>query len=67
MRVRKKIPLSQLRTAKGLSQKDLANVFGCSPSAVCQWETGKRMPSLAMAERISVFFEVPIENIKYGV
>ena len=66
MRINKKIPLSKLRMAKGLTQKEFANIFGCSPSSVCQWESGKRTPSLAMAERISVFLDVPIDNIKYG-
>ena len=63
---KRKIALADLRKARGLTQKELASVFRCSAAAVCQWETGKRTPSLAMAERISMFFETPIDNIKYG-
>jgi ribosome-binding protein aMBF1 (putative translation factor) len=39
--------IRQRRTACGMSQLDLAEVLDCDRSAVCRWETGQRVPTLA--------------------
>lgn len=38
--------LRALRIERGLSQRDLAKVIGCSRSAVCNYETGANLPNL---------------------
>lgn len=45
--------LRDLRTAKGLSQKDLADLIGVSQVAIVHWEKGGRIPSLLSAQAIS--------------
>lgn len=39
--------IRQRRTTCGMSQLDLAEVLDCDRSAVCRWETGQRVPTLA--------------------
>ncbi len=39
--------IRQRRTGCGMSQLDLAEVLDCDRSAVCRWETGHRVPTLA--------------------
>lgn len=55
--------LTELRKKNHYSQKELAFRLQISPSTICMYETGKRVPSLNRAIEISKFFEVPVENI----
>lgn len=50
--------LKQLRQAKKLSQKQLAEAIFVSPSAVSQYETGNTCPSHETLERLAKFFNV---------
>jgi DNA-binding transcriptional regulator YiaG len=46
-RVRKLVRSGQVRSirmAAGLSQVEVAELLGVTPSAVCRWEAGARMP-----------------------
>ena len=36
--------IREKREEKGMSRRKEANMLGCSPQAVCMWETGKRKP-----------------------
>ncbi len=45
-------PLRAWRKAKGLDQATIAALVGVTSSQISQIETGKRMPSLALASRI---------------
>lgn len=60
-----KIPLSVLRSVKGLSQKDLANRLNVSPSSIALYETGKRKPKLDRAIEIAKIFDVSVESIAF--
>ncbi len=60
-----KIPLSVLRSVKGLSQKELANRLNVSPSSIALYETGKRKPKLDRAIEIAKIFDVPVESIAF--
>src|SRR5258708_7753975 len=37
--------LRELRTGKGLSQKELADTAGVTQAAVAHWESGKKIPA----------------------
>lgn len=45
--------LKKLRTANGLTQRQLADLLFVSNSTVANWETGIRMPDINMLARIS--------------
>lgn len=45
--------LASERKAKGLRQEDLAERYGCSPDAIKQWETGRRMPSFVVVDELT--------------
>jgi len=49
--------LKQARTAKGLSQRQLAFRIGLSPRAVGQFEQGQNLPSLATLVALAVALE----------
>ena len=38
--------IRDLRTAKGLSIKELSELSGISSAAISRWETGKRIPTV---------------------
>lgn len=42
-----------MRVTKGFSQEDLARLSGVDRSYISQIETGKKIPSLALLERIA--------------
>ena len=65
MKKSKKIPLSVLRAAKGLSQKEFANEINVHPSLIALYETGRRKPKLERAIEISKYFDVPVEQILF--
>lgn len=49
--------LKELRTAKGLSQMQLAKKLGLSQSAVAKWELGKTEPTASAIILLASFFE----------
>jgi len=44
--------LRSFRQIRGLRQKELAKVLGCSPSVLCHLEKGRREPSRQFLERL---------------
>lgn len=49
-----KLRIKELRKARGIMQKELADKLGLSSNAtVCMWESGERMPSVSMLPRIA--------------
>lgn len=42
-----KLKIRELRKARGMSQRQLANEVGVSPGAVAQWELGATTPTTA--------------------
>ena len=45
--------LRELRTEKGLSQRQLADMMMVSRGAIFNWETGKRLPDISMLARLA--------------
>ena len=52
-----------LRTRRGLSQGDLAEVMGVSRQTINSIETGRYMPSLPLAIALARFFETSVEEV----
>lgn len=50
--------LKQLRTTRGLTQKELGEVLNVSQNAIYNWETGHREPNIDIIEQIAAFFGV---------
>lgn len=55
--------IAVLRVERGLSRQDLAGALGIHYRTVSYLERGDYSPSLALALRITAFFEVPVEAV----
>ncbi len=55
--------IRQLRTDRGITQSELAQMLFVSAQAVSKWETGKSVPNIQMLPVISKVFEVPISEL----
>lgn len=55
--------LKSLREDKDMSQKDLANAIGVSPSTIGMYESDKRTPDSEMLNRIADFFQVSVDYL----
>lgn len=55
--------IRRLRKAKGLTQKELANLLGVTESAVNQYENGKRRPKYEILLRLGEVLECPVAEI----
>ncbi|MDZ7939219.1 MAG: helix-turn-helix transcriptional regulator [Rhodoferax sp.] len=55
--------LKDLRTARGLTQQQLAEVLGVSRQTVISIESGKYDPSLPLAFKIARYLETTIEEV----
>ena len=55
--------LKELRQAKGLTQRQLADVLSVSGNAVHAWECDKQEPSLAMLVRLCEYFDVSADYL----
>ena len=55
--------LPQLRSARGLTQADLADAAGVSRQTIVSIERGRFDPSLPLAFRLAAIFECRIEEI----
>ena len=53
--------IQQAREAKGLSQKQLARLVGCSQSALSNYEKGKRRLYLSQLEAIAEALNMPLD------
>jgi len=55
--------LKVLRAERNLTQEELAAKVGVTRTTITYLEKNQYMPSLALAVKLSRFFEVPIETI----
>jgi len=53
----------ELRTAKGLSQADLATAMGVSRQTINAIETGRYLPSLPLAIGLARYFSSTVEQV----
>ena len=52
------IDLKELRTAKGLTQEQLASECGVQRTTITMIELGENKPSIELAKRLGTIFEV---------
>ena len=55
--------LKELRIEKGLSQRELGEIFSVCNQTISFWETGSREPDLDTLIKIAHYFEVNIEGL----
>ena len=56
--------ITQLRKEKGLSVKDIQNIFGFStPQAIYKWQQGTALPSVDNLVVLAVIFQVQVDDI----
>lgn len=55
--------ISDVRTAYGITQQQLADATGISVRTIISIEKGYRLPTLLSAMRIANFFSLPIEKL----
>lgn len=55
--------LRELRKARGLRQEDLAASLGVSRQTIIAIENNKYAPTLELAMKISVFFDLTVNDI----
>lgn len=55
--------LKEAREKKGLTQREMARAIGVSQPAYCQFESGYKIPSLAVAKSISNALGVTIDYL----
>ncbi len=55
--------LKELRTARGLTQKDVATQLGMSTRAYSHYEIGDRDPSIELLKAICDFFDVSADYL----
>lgn len=53
--------LRELREAKGLKQKDIADFLGIDRSTYTKYESGSNQPSIEMLFKIADFFDVSLD------
>ena len=58
--------LKKFRTAKGLSQQELAEKIFVTRSTVARWENGNRLPDALMLSRLSKFFETDVNSLIFS-
>lgn len=51
--------LVELRNSKGLTQEQLGDVLGLGKTAVCEWETAKKIPRAGNIEKLAMYFNIP--------
>ena len=55
--------IAMLRAERGISRRDLADALGVHYQTIGYLERGEYSPSLHLALRIAVHFEVPVEVV----
>lgn len=58
--------IKERRTEKGLTQKELAEMLGCTDKAVSRWETGKGMPDISFLSPLSDALGVSVSELIAG-
>ena len=55
--------IRKYRAEKGLTQKELAEIMGCSISCIGMWETGERNPSIFMLKKLSQVLQCTTDDL----
>lgn len=55
--------LKELRSLKGITQEELANILGVRQQTIGKWELSITVPRLPMLQKIGVFFNVSVDYL----
>ena len=55
--------IEEIRKSRGIRQEDFAKALGVSRQTISSLETGRYNPSLQLAYKIAVYFEMTIEQV----
>ncbi len=55
--------LRTYRLQKGLTQEQVADVFGVSPQAISRWENGSAYPDVTLLPGIAMYFDVSLDTL----
>lgn len=58
--------IKERRTENGLTQKELAEMLGCTDKAVSRWKTGKGMPDISFLSPLSDTLDVSASELIAG-
>ena len=53
------------RMQNGYSQKEVAQLLGVTEKTIISWETGKTAPNIAMGQKISEVYSIPLAYIDF--
>lgn len=55
--------IKALRTAKGITQEELAERLHVTRQAISSWENGKNQPDIQTLENLAKVFDVTVEEV----
>lgn len=58
--------ISELRTEKGLTQKELASKLQVTDKAISRWETGKGYPEATIMQALSELLGISVDELLSG-
>lgn len=58
--------LKELRKSRGLTQKNIANIFNLDTSSICKYESNQATPPSDIVKRFAEFFQVTTDYL-YGL
>ena len=59
--------LAQLRSERGMTQRELADRIGCYPKDISRWETGTTLPGTASLAKLVVVLDCTYEDLLKGL
>ncbi len=57
------VKLKELRTEKGLTQKELADILDCHQSMITRWEKCECEPTETVIKKTAIFFDVSADYL----
>ncbi len=58
--------LYELRKRNNLKQSYVGNKLGISDKAISKWETGRSKPNLEQLKKLSIIYNIPLEELLYS-
>lgn len=55
--------IEEIRTQRGIKQDEFAKLMGVSRQTISSLENGRYNPSILLAHKIAVFFDMTIEEV----
>lgn len=65
MKIKDKI--KQVRLSRCLTQASMANILGCTPQSINNFERGRSIPGLKFLNKFSTEFEIPVAEVVASV